>query len=99
MRLKVSHYFDITCCICGRSRSSDYAFGMTESVARLRKQAKVEGWKADTETGQPICPECAEKKLRYTDAPIVPSLPDWNSTESVPVTQIFEAHNIREEDA
>lgn len=65
--LKIDKYFDITCAVCGFSRSTDYERGFETDAARLRKLAKAEGWKAveaeDTEDGTEgtLCPSCAAK--------------------------------------
>lgn len=58
--LKVDTYFDITCNICGFSRSTDYEKSFETSMKRIRKCAKEEGWRCIG--GETICPECARKR-------------------------------------
>ena len=65
--LKIDKYFDITCCVCGFSRSTDYEYGLETNATRLRRTAKQEGWKTvraeDTNDGTEgtLCPSCAAK--------------------------------------
>lgn len=56
--MKIDTYYDITCCRCARSRSTDFEKGMHHNKTALRKFAKAEGWGRDRETNNPICPDC-----------------------------------------
>lgn len=56
--MKIDAYYDITCCHCGRSRSSDFEKGMEISKNLLRRVAAKEGWMTDKETKRPVCPDC-----------------------------------------
>ena len=68
--LRIDKYFDITCSVCGFSRSTDYERGFETNPSRLRKLAKAEGWKSvlseatDDGTEGTLCPSCASK-CRY----------------------------------
>ena len=49
--MKVDTYYDITCCRCARSRSTDFELGMCQSEKTLRFYAKAEGWGEDKKRG------------------------------------------------
>lgn len=56
--MKADRYYDVTCCRCGRSRSTDFEKGMEQGREYLLKVAKREGWKEDKTSGRPVCPLC-----------------------------------------
>lgn len=56
--MRIDVYYDITCCRCGRSRSTDFEMGMATGKAYLSKAANQEGWKEEKTSRLPICPIC-----------------------------------------
>ena len=63
--MQIDVYYDVTCSLCGRSRSTDFYFGMAESRQLLRKQAKKEGW-GTAKDGCAICPACMPRAKEAT---------------------------------
>lgn len=59
MKIHIETYFDVTCSECGKSRSTDFEFGMETSKSRLSRLAYSEGWKC--KGGKTLCPICAKK--------------------------------------
>lgn len=72
-KMKLDHYLDIGCSVCGKHRSTDEfknggirglpggAMGLWEGSADgLRRTAAKEGWTV-TEDGLPICPDCSHE--------------------------------------
>ena len=55
-KIKIDSYYDVTCCCCARSRSSDFEKGMETSKSLLSKLAYKEGWRC--RDGITLCPEC-----------------------------------------
>jgi hypothetical protein len=60
MKIKIDTYFDISCCQCAKSRSTDYEQGMEVSKSKLSKLAYLEGWKCIN--GKTLCPVCVKKE-------------------------------------
>lgn len=56
--MTIDVYYDISCCRCELSRSTDYEKGMATSKEYLRKIAVKEGWKTDKKSKRPVCPLC-----------------------------------------
>lgn len=66
--IRIDTYYDVTCRVCGFSRSTDFSMGMETCKARLAKQARKEGWV--NHSGLTLCPNCAaavQKELSRHD--------------------------------
>lgn len=59
MNIHIDTYFDVTCSECGKSRSTDFGFGMEIYKNRLLRLAYRDGWKC--KGGKTLCPICAKK--------------------------------------
>lgn len=65
MAFKVTRFYDIQCCDCGRWYSTDFLHGMEMSKDILEKQATNEGWGTLRGKGN-LCPVC-NRKLSLVD--------------------------------
>lgn len=59
--MKIDVYYDVTCCHCAKSRSTDFEMGMSYSRHHIQRAARREGWGSDKDTGAPICPDCMSR--------------------------------------
>lgn len=55
-KIRVDRYYDVTCCWCGRSLSSDFECGMAPSLPLARKWALEKGF--TVQNGLTVCPFC-----------------------------------------
>jgi hypothetical protein len=62
MKLSIDTYYDITCDICCKHRSTDYGMGMSTSKTALYKWATAEGWKV--KNNKTLCPDCARRLIK-----------------------------------
>lgn len=68
---RVSRFYDLQCCDCGRWYSTDFLHGMEMSKEALEKKATLEGWGYKKGKGN-LCPVCNRKMglqefmLRYS---------------------------------
>ncbi len=66
--MKIDAYYDITCCRCGKSRSTDFGKGMAVSKKFLAGISVREGWAEEEKTKLPICPDCRTSTLMNSAA-------------------------------
>ena len=57
---RVTRFYDIQCCECGRWYSTDFLHGMETNKEVLEKRAALEGWGYKQRKGN-ICPVCNRK--------------------------------------
>ena len=57
MAFKVTRFYDIQCCDCGRWYSTDFLHGMETNKEVLEKKAAAEGWGTRRGKGN-LCPVC-----------------------------------------
>lgn len=57
---KVTRFYDIQCCECGRWYSTDFLHGMETNKEVLEKRAALEGWGYKQKKGN-LCPVCNRK--------------------------------------
>lgn len=60
MAFKITRFYDIQCCDCGRWYSTDFLHGMETNKEILERRAKAEGWGTRREKGN-LCPVCNRK--------------------------------------
>ena len=57
MALKITRFYDIQCCKCGRWYSTDFGHGMEMNKEIIGKRAEASGWNYKKGVGN-ICPIC-----------------------------------------
>ena len=57
MAFKITRFYDIQCCDCGRWYSTDFLHGMETNKEVLEKKAAAEGWGTRRGKGN-LCPVC-----------------------------------------
>lgn len=57
---RVTRFYDIQCCECGRWYSTDFLHGMETNKEVLEKRAALEGWGYKQRKGN-TCPVCNRK--------------------------------------
>lgn len=59
MKRYIDTYYDLTCSVCAKSRSTDYEMGMETRKDILLKHAHSEGWQCIDKL---LCPDCVRRK-------------------------------------
>lgn len=60
MAYKITRFYDIQCCDCGRWYSTDFRHGMEMNKELLESRAEKEGWSTLRGKGN-LCPVCNHK--------------------------------------